>query len=146
MLQGAETIEVAADCGEVFEVLADLERYPEWQSFLQRVAVRERDAAGRAALVEAQADARVTSLRLVLRCEYEPPHRVTWRSEGGDVKALTGAYAVEEAAAGACRVTFRLEADPGRRLGLFLRGPVADRVRDGVLRGSLDGLRARLAG
>jgi ribosome-associated toxin RatA of RatAB toxin-antitoxin module len=146
VIRGEQSTDVAAGAPAAFAVLADLERYPDWQEFLRSVTVRERDAEGRAALVEAQADAKVTSLRLVLRCAYEPGRRVTWRSEGGDVKSLIGAFDLQERGPDAARVTFRLEVDPGRRLGLLLRGPVADRVRDRALDGMLTDLRRRLDG
>jgi ribosome-associated toxin RatA of RatAB toxin-antitoxin module len=143
MISGEQSTEIAAEPEVVFAILSDLERYPEWQEFLQRVTVRERDADGRPTLVDAEADAKVKALHLTLRCTHEPTHRVAWRSEGGDVKELTGAFEIAEAGPGRTRVGFRLEVDPGRRLGLLLRGAVGDRLRDRVLGGMLDGLRER---
>jgi ribosome-associated toxin RatA of RatAB toxin-antitoxin module len=143
MISGEQTTEIAASPEAVFAILSDLERYPEWQEFLQRVAVKERDGEGRPLLVEAQADATVRTLRLELRCTREPPRRLAWRSEGGDLKELTGAFGLSEAAPGRTRATFRLDVDPGRKLGLLLRGALADRLRDRVLSGMLEGLRRR---
>jgi ribosome-associated toxin RatA of RatAB toxin-antitoxin module len=142
MIRGEQSTEIDATPEAVFAVASDLERYPEWQDFLQRVSVRERDPDGRATLVEAEADAKVTSLKLVLRATRDQPRRVAWRAEGGDVKALSGAFDIEEAgAAGRTRATFGLAVDPGFKLGLLLRGGVADRLRDRILNGMLDGLR-----
>jgi ribosome-associated toxin RatA of RatAB toxin-antitoxin module len=146
MISGQQSTEVGAGPEAVFAVASDLERYPEWQDFLQRVTVRERDPDGRPALVEAEADAKVTALRLVLRASRDEPRRVAWRSEGGDVKALSGAFDIAEQGPGRSRVTFRLEVDPGFKLGLLLRGGVADRLRDRILGGMLDGLRRRAEG
>jgi ribosome-associated toxin RatA of RatAB toxin-antitoxin module len=143
MITGEKTIDIGASPETVFAVASDLERYPEWQDFLQHVSVRDRDAAGRPVLVEAEADAKVTALKLVLRATREEPRRVAWRSEGGDVKALNGAFDIADAGAGRSRATFGLEVDPGFKLGLLLRGSVADRLRDRVLDGMLDGLRRR---
>jgi ribosome-associated toxin RatA of RatAB toxin-antitoxin module len=143
MISGEQTTEIAASREAVFAIVSDLERYPEWQEFLERVVVRERDAAGRAVLVEAEADAGVKTLRLELRCTREPPQRMAWRSEGGDLKELAGAFELADAGPGRTRAAFRLDVDPGRRYGLLLRGPVADRLRDSVLSGMLDGLRRR---
>ena len=36
-----------------------------------------------------------------------------------------------------------LEVDPGFKLGLLLKGPVADSLRDRILQGMLDGLKTR---
>ena len=143
MISGDKTIDIAATPEAVFAVASDLERYPEWQDFLQRVRVRERDADGRATLVETEADAKVTALRLVLRATRDEPRRVAWRSEGGDIKALHGAFEIDAAFGGRTRTTFSLEVDPGRKLGLLLRGSVGERLRDRILDGMLDGLRRR---
>jgi ribosome-associated toxin RatA of RatAB toxin-antitoxin module len=143
MIRGERSTAIDASPEAVFAVASDLERYPEWQDFLQKVSVRERDADGRATLVEAEADAKVTALRLVLRATREEPRRVAWRSEGGDVKSISGAFDIAEAGPGRSRATFGLEVDPGFKLGLLLRGAVADRLRDRVLSGMLDGLRRR---
>ena len=41
-------------------------------------------------------------------------------------------------------MTYAVQVDPGRRLGLLLHGGVADRVRARVVDGAVDDLRARL--
>jgi len=143
MIRGERSTDIDASPETVFAVASDLERYPEWQDFLQRVTVEERDAAGRATLVRAEADAKVTSLKIVLRATRDEPRRVAWRSEGGDVKAINGAFDLAEAGPGLTRATFALEVDPGFKLGLLLKGPVADRLRDRVLDGMLGGLKQR---
>jgi uncharacterized membrane protein len=143
MIRGERSTDIDASIDAVYAIASDLERYPDWQDFLHTVTVRERDAAGRATLVSAEADAKVTALKLVLRATREEPRRVAWRSESGDVKAITGAFDLAEIEPGRTRATFHLEVDPGFKLGLLLRGPVADRLRERVLSGMLDGLRRR---
>ena len=143
MIRGEQSTEIDAPPEAVFAVASDLERYPEWQDFLQRVSVRERDSDGRATLVEAEADAKVTKLKLLLRATRDEPRRVAWRAEGGDVKGLSGAFDLAESGPGRTHATFGLEVDPGFKLGLLLKGPVADRLRDRVLQGMLDGLKRR---
>src|SRR3954451_4792789 len=119
-ISGEKSTDVAASPEAVFAVASDLERYPEWQDFLQRVTVKERDADGRPALVEAEADAKVSALRLVLRVTRAEPARVAWRSGGGDVKSISGAFDLVAAGDGRTRATFALEVDPGFKLGLLL--------------------------
>ena len=143
MIRGEQSTEIDASPEAVFAIASDLERYPEWQDFLQRVSATERDADGRATLVNAEADAKVTNLKLKLRATRDEPRRVAWRAEGGDVKGLSGAFDLVEAGPGRTRATFGLEVDPGFKLGLLLKGPVADRLRDRVLGGMLDGLKRR---
>jgi uncharacterized membrane protein len=143
MIRGEQSTAIEAGLEAVYAVASDLERYPEWQDFLQRVTVRERDASGRATLVEAEADAKVTAVKLVLRASREEPRRVAWRSEGGNVKALSGAFDFAEAGPGRTRATFGLEVDPGGGLRLLLRGKVGEHLRDRVLAGMLEGLKRR---
>ena len=143
MIRGDQSTEIDASPETVFTVASDLERYPEWQDFLQRVSVRERDADGRATLVQTEADAKVTALKIVLRVTRDEPRLVAWRSEGGDVKAINGAFDLAEAGPGRTRATFSLEVEPGFKLGLLLKGPVADRLRERVLDGMLGGLKQR---
>jgi hypothetical protein len=54
-----------------------------------------------------------------------------------------GAFDLAAAGPGRTLASFRLDVDPGRKLGLLLRGALADRLRDHVLGGMLDGLRRR---
>jgi len=146
MIRGEQSTEIDASPEAVFAVASDLERYPEWQDFLQRVTVRERDAEGRASLVDAEADAKVMQVKLKIRASRDEPRRVAWRAEGGDLKAMSGAFDIAEAGAGRTRATFGLEVDPGFKLGLLLKGPVADRLRERILTGMLDGLKRRAEG
>src|SRR3954454_11551255 len=143
MIRGEQTTEIDASPEAVFAIASDLERYPEWQDFLQRVTARERDPDGRPTLVDAAAAAKVTNPQLNPRAPRDEPRRVGWRAEGGDVKGLSGAFDLAESGPGRTRATFGLEVDPGFKLGLLLKGPVADRLRDRVLTGMLDGLKRR---
>jgi ribosome-associated toxin RatA of RatAB toxin-antitoxin module len=145
-LDGEATREIARADIELYAILADVERYPEWMRIARRAAVDERDADGRPARIELDLDAGVTTLRLGLRLRHDPPRRIDLAYERGDVKALDGAWELEPAGGDACRVTYRLRIDPGFKLGLLLRGPVADRVRAAVLDGALDDLARRASG
>src|SRR3954453_12419390 len=99
-ISGEQSTDLAASPEAVFAIASDLERYPEWQDFLQRVTARERDPDGRPTLVDAEADAKVTKLQLKLRATRDEPRRVGWRAEGGDVKGLSGAFDLAEAGPG----------------------------------------------
>jgi ribosome-associated toxin RatA of RatAB toxin-antitoxin module len=86
----------------------------------------------------------VRELKYRLRYNHEPPGRMSWTYVKGDVKDLNGEYRFEPIDGGRTRVTFRLEVDPGRRLGLLLRGPLADKVRDYVMGSTLTELKAEV--
>ena len=144
MLEGDGTIEVNASPEDCYALVVQLDRYPEWQSQVRSADVLERDGEGRPVVVETVSDARVRVIKYRLRYHHEPPHRMSWTYLDGDVKDLNGEYVFEPAGDGRTSVTFRLAVDPGRRLGLLLRGPLADKVRDYVLNTTLEELKATL--
>ena len=144
MLEGDGTIEVNASPEDCYALVLELDRYPEWQSQVRSAEVLERDGEGRPVVVETVSDARVRVIKYRLRYVHEPPHRMSWTYIDGDVKDLNGEYRFEPAGDGRTNVTFRLAVDPGRRLGLLLRGPLADKVRDYVLNTTLEELKATL--
>lgn len=128
-LTGEHTVEVAAPAERCYAIAADLERAPEWQTSLVSVDVLERDGAGRPTVVETVSDAKVKTVRSRLRFTYDPPRRIDCVQERGDVKALRGRWTFEPLADGRTGATYALEVDPGRLLGMLLRGPAVDRVR-----------------
>ena len=142
-IEGERTVEIDAPIERCFEIAADIERAPEWQGSLQDVDVLERDADKRPALVETKSDAKVKSVRALLRFSYTEPTRVEWVQEKGDTKALRGWWDLEDLGAGRTRATYALEADPGRMLGMLLRGPAESAVRDFLLGGAAEGLKKR---
>lgn len=142
-IEGERTVEIDAPIERCFEIAADIERAPEWQGSLQDVDVLERDADKRPALVETKSDAKVKSVRALLRFTYDEPTRVEWVQEKGDTKALRGWWDLEDLGGGRTRATYALEADPGRMLGMLLRGPAESAVRDFLLGGAAEGLKKR---
>jgi uncharacterized membrane protein len=142
-ISGERTVEIDAPVQRVFEIAADIEHAPEWQQSLKDVEVLERDGEGRAALVETESDAKVKTVRAVLRFRYAPPGRIDWEQERGDVKSLHGWWQFEDLGEGRTRATYGLDADPGRMLGMLLRGPVEATVRDFLLGNAAEGLKTR---
>lgn len=142
MIRGERTVEVRAPLEECYAIAADVERAPGWQASLRDVEVLERDAEGRPELVETSSDAKVKVIRTRLRFSYAPD-RISWEQVKGDVKSLVGWWAFEDLGDGLTRATYGLEADPGRVLGLLLRGPAETRVRDLLLGDAADGLKRR---
>jgi len=142
-IRGERTVEIDAPVQRVFEIAADIEHAPEWQRSLTDVEVLERDGERRAKSVETESNASVRTIRSRLRFEYEPPAAITWDQERGDVKALRGWWHFEDLGGGRTRATYGLEVDPGRMLGLLLRGPAEGKVRDFLVGGAAEGLKER---
>jgi uncharacterized membrane protein len=145
-IRGERLVEIDAPAERCFAIAADIERAPAWQAALEDVDVLARDGDGRAESVDAAFDARVRTIRTRLRFEYQPPTRIEWRQERGDVKALHGWWHFEDLGDGRTAATYGLEVDPGRMLGLLLRGPTEGKVRDFLLGGAAEGLKARAEG
>ena len=142
-IRGERTVEIDAPVQRVFEIAADIEHAPEWQRSLTDVEVLERDGKRRAKSVETESNASVRTIRSRLRFEYEPLSAITWDQERGDVKALRGWWHFEDLGGGRTRATYGLEVDPGRMLGLLLRGPAEGKVRDFLVGGAAEGLKER---
>jgi uncharacterized membrane protein len=141
VLKGDRSVEIDAPIERCFEIAANVEAAPEWQGSLEDVDVIERDADKRAALVETKSDAKVKSVRAVLRFSYDEPTRIEWVQEKGETKSLRGWWEFEDLGAGRTRATYALETDPGRVLGMLLRGPMQGMVMDFMLGGAAEGLK-----
>jgi hypothetical protein len=146
LIEGERTVEIEAPVERCFDIAADIENAPDWQGSLQDVEVLERDADGRAELVETKSDAKVKSVRALLRFSYTPPTDVRWVQEKGDTKALEGWWKLEDIGDGRTRASYGLAADPGRMLGMLLRGPAEAKVRDFLLGGAAEGLKSKAEG
>jgi uncharacterized membrane protein len=141
LIKGDRSVEIDAPIERCFEIAANIEAAPEWQGSLQDVEVLERDGDKRATLVETKSDAKVKSVRALLRFSYEEPKRIEWVQEKGETKSLRGWWDFEDLGSERTRATYALEADPGRVLGILLRGPAEAAVRDFLLGGAAAGLK-----
>ena len=111
-----------------------------------RVDVIEKDADGRATLVEAEADVKVKKSKSILRFTYDEPNGLTWVQEKGDVKSVDGRWELSEIDAGRTKATYALDVDPGRMLGMLLRGPVEGQVKEFLTKGAAEGLKRHVEG
>jgi uncharacterized membrane protein len=143
VIKGDKSVEIEAPIERCYEIAADIENAMDWQGSLEDVEVLERDGERRPELVETESDAKVKNVRSVLRFSYDPPKEIRWVQEKGDTKSLTGWWSFEDIGGGRTRATYGLEADPGRMLGLLLRGPAEAKVRDFLLGGAAEGLKQK---
>ena len=132
---------IAAPAADLWSVLVDFERYPTWVRDLKQVEVLERDAEGRPEVVQSENDAKVKTVKSRLRFSYEKPHRIEWVQEKGDTKSVRGWWNLEDLGSEGTRATYALEVDPGRMLGMLMKGPVEGQVRDFLLGNAASGLK-----
>lgn len=127
---GEAQIELDLPIAEVWEALADVERASEWQGGLDSIEAVERDDAGHATLVRTESDLKVRRIKSLMRFEYAEPTRVAWTQLEGDMKAVEGSWELEDLGGGRTLVRYALDTDPGRVLGLVIRGPVEAATRE----------------
>jgi uncharacterized membrane protein len=142
-IEGERTVEIDAPIERCFDIAADIAGAPEWQGSLRDVEVLETDGDGRAEVVETESDAKVKTVKARLRFSYFPNDRIEWVQEKGDVKELDGWWNFEDLGGGRTQASYGLSVDPGRILGMLVRGPVVDQVRDFLLGGAAEGLKQK---
>lgn len=142
-IRGERSVEIAAPIDKCFAIAADIEGAREWQGSLEDVEVIERDADKRPLVVETASDARVKTVTAKLRFSYDEPDRIEWVQQKGDVKSLRGYWRFEKLGPQSTRATYGLVVDPGRMLGMLLRGPAEGKVRDFLLAGAAEGLKTK---
>lgn len=128
-LNGSSTAEIDAPLDEVWALVADVEQAPEWQGGLKAIRALERDGEGRATLCETESDAKVRTVKSVVRFRYEPPTALRWSQEKGELKSLEGSWKLEDLGQNRTRATYAIEAELGRMLGMVIRGPLVDLLR-----------------
>ena len=137
MLTGSSTAEVDAPLEQVWALIQDVERAPQWQGGLTAGHALEREGDGHAILCQTESDAKVRTIKSTVRFTYNAPTTLTWRQEKGELKSLDGRCELEDLGQNRTRATYSLEVDLGRVLSLVIRGPLVD-----LLRGMLVNARA----
>jgi ribosome-associated toxin RatA of RatAB toxin-antitoxin module len=129
-ITGSSTAEIEAPLERVWSLVADVERAPDWQDGLKDLEALERDGEGRAVVCESRSDAKVRTIKSIVRFDYAGPTRLSWRQEEGELKSVDGSWELEDLGGGRVRATYSLEVDLGRMLGIVIRGPLVDLLRD----------------
>jgi carbon monoxide dehydrogenase subunit G len=136
-MTGSSTAEIHAPLEQVWALVEDVERAPDWQGGLKSMHAMDRDEEGRAIRCEAETDAKVKTVKSVVHFTYAGPTQLTWTQEKGDLKSVEGSWELEDLGGDRTRATYSIEVDLGRKLGMLVRGPIVD-----VLRHMLAGARA----
>jgi carbon monoxide dehydrogenase subunit G len=145
-LGGSASAEIEAPLAAVWAVVEDVATAPEWQGGLDRMTVIERDGEQRPTLVETENDIKVRQIKTLVRFSYDGPTRLSWTQEKGDMKSVEGSWELEDLGDGRTRATYTLDADPGRMLGLVIRGPVEAATRAIFVNGRPGELKRRVEG
>jgi hypothetical protein len=131
---------------EVWTVVADVLSAPDWQGGLVSVEALEHDAEGRPTLVESENDIKVRRVKTQVRFSYDPPTKLSWTQEKGELKSVDGAWTLRDLGDGRTEATYTLDSDPGRVLGMLIRGPVEAAVRAMLVNARPGELKRRVEG
>lgn len=145
-LGGSASSEIDAPLQDVWDVVEDVLSAPDWQGGLDAMSALERDEQGRPSLVETENDIKVRRITSRVRFSYDGPTRLSWTQEKGDMKSVEGSWLLEDLGDGRTRATFTLDADPGRLLGMLIKGPVEAATRAIFVNGRPGELKRALEG
>lgn len=145
-LGGTASTEIDAPLAQVWAIVEDVLSAPDWQGGLVSIAALERDGEGRPTLVESVSDIKVRQVKTQVRFRYEAPTRLSWIQEKGDLKSVEGSWTLEDLGGGRTRATYSLDGDPGRVLGMIIRGPVEAGARAVLVNARPGELKARVEG
>ncbi len=140
--QTTERMVVEASPARCFEVVADIERYPEWVGDIKAVHIDERDAAGRPIVVSFRAAAFGRSTSYTLVYDYdEAPEEFGWVQRSGDItNRLDGFYRFQPAPGGGTEITYQLVVE----LRVPLPGFIKRRAEGNILHAAIRDLKARV--
>ena len=117
--------------GRLYELVADVERYPEFVPGWRNARVLER--AGNKAWVEQTLGLAGFQMRFTSRAFFDPPGRLRIRAEDGPFRRLAIDWRFEPVEGG-CRVELRVDFEPGSflldRTARALLGPMGRRVME----------------
>lgn len=140
MSASSSSCRVAARAATVLDVVADVERYPEWADGVQSAQVLERAENGRPHQARFEVSSGVISGWYIVRYDWSEPDAVSWELvESPLLKSMDGRYDLVEVDEG-CEVTYTLSAVPS----IPLIGPLRRKVEEQLVRTALAGLSDRV--
>ena len=145
-LSDSASTEIDAPRDAVWAIVQDVATWPAWQATLGALDILETDAQGRAVLCAAEFDAKVTTIRMKLRCSYEAPARMSFERVSGDLSALSGSWTLDDRGDGRTAATYQLEVKPGGVLSFLLNAERLGKLRATLVDARPPELKARAEG
>jgi ribosome-associated toxin RatA of RatAB toxin-antitoxin module len=138
----SDTSTIDASVETIFEIIVDLERYPEWVEGMLETEVLTEDDDNRPLRARFRVDARIAEIAYTLEYTYDEPNLSWTLIEGEMVNQLDGAYELTELDDGRTKVRYSLEADVDMPVPGFLKKRAAKTILDQ----GLSGLKKRAEG
>jgi len=130
----SDTIQIAAPPTRVWEIAADVERYPDWVRDVKDVVVRSRDEQQRPSEVEFRASALGRSTHYTLSYDYsQAPDVLAWKMVSGDIqRSIEGAYHLRATDDGGTEVRYDLSIELAAPLPGFVKRRAEVRILNSV--------------
>jgi len=139
--QTTSSIVIDADPASIMAVIADFPAYPEWAQGVKLAEVVEETSDGHAGQVYFELDATPIKDQYTLAYEWHGDDSVTWRLvKGKMLKAMDGAYELDDSGAGSTEVTYRLAVD----ISIPMIGMLKRKAEKVIIDTALKGLKKRV--
>lgn len=133
--QVTDTVTIAAPIDEVWEIITDVEAYPDWLEGVLETEIVETNDEGWPHQARFRVDAKVTEVSYTLQYVYDD-YDVSWNLvEGETLRQLDGAYELRVDDDGSTHVRYTLTVDIDLPLPGFLKKRAARTILDQGLRG-----------
>lgn len=135
-----DSIDIEATAEQILDVLLDFEAYPEWNPNIKKTEIVETDSEGRGTQVWFEVDAKIKKVQYTLSYDYsDAPDSFSWELLEGDVKELSGSYALDEFD-DVTDVSYETAIDPGFKIP----GPLKRQGEKQIVKGALQDLKKRV--
>ena len=139
--QTTSSIVIDAPPAAVMAVIADFPAYPEWAQGMQKAEVLETGPDGRGTRVHFELEATPIKDSYTLAYTWTGDDQVTWDLvEGKMLKAMDGAYILEDRGDGTTEVTYRLAVD----ISIPMIGMLKRKAEKVIIDTALKGLKKRV--
>jgi ribosome-associated toxin RatA of RatAB toxin-antitoxin module len=139
--QTTSSIVVNAEPADVMAVIADFDAYPEWAQGVKKADVVKEGAAGRPLQVYFELDASPIKDQYTLEYDWDGDRAVRWwLAQGKMLKAMDGAYELDDRGDGSTEVTYRLAVD----ISIPMIGMLKRKAEKVIIDTALKGLKKRV--
>ena len=139
--QTTSSIVISADPATIMGVIADFESYPSWAQGVKRTDVVEEGSGDRAERVYFELEAAPIKDAYTLAYVWNGDTSVTWTlAESKMLKAMDGAYELDDRGDGTTEVTYRLAVD----ISIPMIGMLKRKAEKVIIDTALKGLKKRV--
>jgi ribosome-associated toxin RatA of RatAB toxin-antitoxin module len=139
--QTTSSIVVSADPAAIMGVISDFESYPSWAQGVKKAEPLDTGPDGRAERVYFELDASPIKDAYTLSYDWEKDESVRWTLvDGKMLKAMDGAYELEDRGDGSTEVTYRLAVD----IAIPMIGMLKRKAEKVIIDTALKGLKKRV--